>query len=217
MIQINTKLKLMFALVMAVIFAVIYYFHIESIEQKHRAKKVKTIEIYQASESISKNQVLTDAKTFNKVKIPESYVQPGAVTDISIVLNQFAAVDIMKGEQLLKHHFSKDLQVGGGKTAQSFRDAIPEGMYAVTLPVNSLSACSYLIKPGEVVDVCVISGPAVNIVYRELLVVAVDSHFGSDMNRRNYANISLAVTEPQLTEILNYENSGAKFKFLVKN
>lgn len=102
-----------------------------------------------------------DESMLDTVRVPETFVQPGAITDPEMVVGQVAAAPIKEKEQLLK---TKILSPGP-LTGVSLQVS-PE-MRAVSVPVDDTRGVNRLIKPGDRID----------------LVAAVDSGRGTDQRR----------------------------------
>jgi len=80
-------------------------------------------------------------------KIPQKWLQPGAVTDVKQVIGIPSSVPIMKNSQVLGTQL---LSFGRG-TGLAFK--VPRGKRAVTIAVNDVSGVASLIQPGNYIDI----------------------------------------------------------------
>lgn len=87
-----------------------------------------------------------DESMLDSVKIPESFVQPGAITDPEIAIGQVAAAPVKEKEQLLK---TKILSPGP-LTGISLQ--VSPDMRAISIPIDDTRGVNRLIKPGDRID-----------------------------------------------------------------
>ena len=102
-----------------------------------------------------------DESMLDVVKVPESFVQPDAITDPEMAIGQVAAAPIKEKEQILR---TKMLNPGP-LTGISIQ--VSPDMRAVTVPVDDVRGVGKLIKPGDRID----------------LIAALDFGKGADQRR----------------------------------
>ena len=95
------------------------------------------------------------------VEIPEKFVQPGYARQMEEVVGLVALAPINKGEQVL----TNKVILPGPETGLSLQ--VSPGKRAISIPVNKTRAVSFLLKPGDRVD----------------MLVAVDLNTGSSQKR----------------------------------
>lgn len=82
------------------------------------------------------------------VEVPKRYVQPGAVSEVSLLYDRVLNVPVLMGTQILESMFKPT-------GAESLAQKVPAGLRAVSIAANPVTAVSGLIKPGDTVDVFV--------------------------------------------------------------
>ena len=100
------------------------------------------------------NQVIYEMQTIQEnmvelVEIPEKFVQPGYARQIEDVVGLVALAPINKGEQML----TNKVILPGPETGLSLQ--VTPGKRAISIPVSKTRAVSYLLKPGDRVDMLV--------------------------------------------------------------
>jgi pilus assembly protein CpaB len=113
-----------------------------------------------AKSDINEMQTI-DESMLDVVRVPESFVQPGAITDTELVIGQVAAAPIKEKEQLLR---TKILNPGP-LTGISLQ--VSPDMRAISVPIDDARGVNRLIKPGDRID----------------LVAAVDYGKGAEQRR----------------------------------
>jgi pilus assembly protein CpaB len=119
------------------------------------------------------------------VQVPKDVVPQDAVRSADDAVGKATMVKILKedvitGQKLL-----------GGK---GFAGTIPDGMRAITIPVNDVTGVAGLIKPGDYVDIYLISNKSYkNAIYGKLvmqnvLLLAVNTAFNTTQPANNNAN-----------------------------
>jgi pilus assembly protein CpaB len=109
-----------------------------------------TIQVIVATDTIRPGTVVTeDMVQVRTVGSTDSLV-PGAIADESIVVGQVARTEILANQQISSRHFS----VGTGG-ALPFSYTVPDGMRALSVGVNEVSAVAGLVFPGDRVDLII--------------------------------------------------------------
>jgi pilus assembly protein CpaB len=91
-----------------------------------------------------------NGEMIERVAVPSSSVVQGAVRSEDQLRNRYAAVDIVKGEQLLLSRWVGAEDVGGRRLLQ-----IPEGHQAVSIGVDLVRQVAGFVTPGDKVSVAV--------------------------------------------------------------
>ncbi len=99
-----------------------------------------------ASEDIKELELLDDRKV-QTINVPKKFVQPGALKKVEEVYNTYAAVPVLKGEQITKTRVVHP----GGRTGLASQIAV--GKRALSIRVNDVTSVGKLLKPGDRVDV----------------------------------------------------------------
>lgn len=135
------------------------------------------------------------ANMLDTVQVPEKYAHPSAASAAQMVTGRFALSDIYAGEVVLVD------KVATENTVTELPYKIPEGLRALTIPVNSLTGVAGLLKPGYRVDVIVTyteddpvrDAKAVTLV-QDALVLAVGQDVTGAEGTRSLENVTLALS-----------------------
>ena len=125
------------------------------------------VEVVVAKADIPKETTIT-VNMVGAATVRAKTVQPGDLTSLDSAIGKFAEIDILKGQ----HINSNMVRALGG--AKFLSQAVPQGMRAITIPVDKVSAIEGLIKPGDNVDVVAtfdVPDPATN--ESEVVVVTI--------------------------------------------
>lgn len=123
------------------------------------------------------------------LRLPRAFAPTGVVSDASAVLGLQTLVPFNPEEPLI---FNK-LALG----EQSLAAAVPEGLRALSLPVNAVSGISGLLKPGDHVDVLLLHGQGAQaeagLLLQDVAVLAVGSQLTRDDDKHSSAESTVTV------------------------
>lgn len=144
------KLILLCAFFALMIF-IILYSTLSSFEDKKEEKTPEAagVAVIEAVTDISPRTVITDDMLKASV-VPESLLPPGALTDKKLIVGHKAGVTILAGDVITRRKL--DVSAAAG-----FQGLIPEGMRALSFGINDISGVSGFAKPGDHVDILLIS------------------------------------------------------------
>lgn len=144
------KLILLCAFFALMIF-IILYSTLSSFEDKKEEKtpEVAGVAVIEAATDISPRTVITD-DMLKAAVVPESLLPPGALTDKKLIVGHKAGVTILAGDVITRRKL--DVSAAAG-----FQGLIPEGMRALSFGINDISGVSGFAKPGDHVDILLIS------------------------------------------------------------
>lgn len=144
------KLILLCAFFALMIF-IILYSTLSSFEDKKEEKTPEAagVAVIEAATDISPRTVITDDMLKASV-VPESLLPPGALTDKKLIVGHKAGVTILAGDVITRRKL--DVTAGAG-----FQGLIPDGMRALSFGINDISGVSGFAKPGDHVDILLIS------------------------------------------------------------
>lgn len=144
------KLILLCAFFALMIF-IILYSTLSSFEDKKEEKTPEAagVAVIEAATDISPRTVITDDMLKASV-VPESLLPPGALTDKKLIVGHKAGVTILAGDVITRRKL--DVTAGAG-----FQGLIPDGMRALSFALNDISGVSGFAKPGDHVDILLIS------------------------------------------------------------
>lgn len=144
------KLILLCAFFALMIF-IILYSTLSSFEGKkeEKAPEAQGVAVIEAATDISPRTVITDDMLKASV-VPESLLPPGALTDKKLIVGHKAGVTILAGDVVTRRKL--DVSAAAG-----FQGLIPDGMRALSFGINDISGVSGFAKPGDHVDILLIS------------------------------------------------------------
>ena len=134
------------SLVIAGIAMFMVYSFLEGKEAQFIKEYGNSTPVVVAKVDIKELELIDDRKV--KVRnIPESFIAPGAFTNVANVFSTIATVPIIKGEQITKPRVTYP----GARTGLASQVSI--GKRALSVRVNESQSVSKLIKPGDRVDI----------------------------------------------------------------
>ena len=119
------------------------------------------------------------------VDLPEKFIQPGHARQIEDVVGLVALAPINKGEQLLRNK----VILPGPETGLSLQ--VTPGKRALSIPVNKTRAISFLLKPGDRVDMLAVvnfsQGPSskkyIKTLLQDVVILATGMRVVSELPR----------------------------------
>ena len=159
--------------------------------------------------------------------IPSEVVHPEAILSINDVADGISRVDIIKGEQILASRVATEDQ----RASLSYR--VPEGLRAISIPVNEVVGVAGFISAGDKVDILVnyliddiedIEGEPQDemlltfTVFQNVLVLASgeDTREKDDEERQVVSTVTLAVN-PEQAEVLAFANQMGNFHLTLRS
>ncbi len=140
----NNKLIVALAIIFALLAALLAYYVINNAKQA--ALEEQYIQVVTAARDIPANTVIT-VEMLERKNFPLRLQTGMEITDVNIAVGRLSPVAISKGEYLLENRLIKP---GDGKDRLSY--AIPEGMRAMSIPIDAVTGISNMIKIGDRVD-----------------------------------------------------------------
>ena len=111
------------------------------------------VEVMVSRQAIAKGTSVNSMKNQVDIKkIPQRYVAEGAYSDLSQLDDQVTVVSLNKGEQITNSMLKKTSQAG-----LSYQ--IPEGLVAISMPVDEVIGVSGLLKQGDRLNVIATFSP----------------------------------------------------------
>lgn len=198
------KVKIL-AIVSAVITALLLFVYLNSLNKTEEPDRSSVVV---AASEIPADTVIT-SDMITQAQIPSEAVLADAITDPSQILGRFSKATIYPGEQMLK----SKLVLAGESLDDTLAYAIEPGMRAITISVDQISGLSYMITPGNHLDIIGYflqeidsqKTSRVMTVLENITVLAVDDVL-TESGKRNsensqYVSITLEVTPKQALEL----------------
>lgn len=201
------KAKLI-ALLAAVVAFILIFFLFNAISQSGNRS---TTEVLTAAIAIPANTIITD-EMITVSEIPDAAILSGAITEKELVLGRIAKSDIFAGEQILEGKMILPGESGNNTLAYS----IEPGMRAITIPVDSNTGLSGMLKPQDKIDIISeldyqpVGGEPktyTTLIAENIKLLAIDNILseqgktGDQDAAPSYSNITLEVTLKQAMEI----------------
>ena len=116
------------------------------------SQAVETVQIIVAEQPIAPRGTI-QRNQVNPKSWPKEFVPPGAITDVTRVVNRLAATRIEQGQPIVATMLiSRPVPVATGSDASYI---IPVGKVAVAFPINPIAAVAGGIREGDFVDLIV--------------------------------------------------------------
>lgn len=200
MIKFSNKSLLTLALVLAVCVAALVYQFLNGLQQQSN----DTTKVMVAKTDILANTLIT-ADMVEEMTVSRKALRPGAITDVSRVINAYAKENIPVQEQISEAQIMSTVNAG-------FAGNIPSGKRAISIAVTEVTGVAGLIKPGDCVDVIAIidpgsnAGPVANMIVQNVLVLATDKTVtredkGTLTKDTKVTTLTLAVTPEEAVSV----------------
>lgn len=171
MLKFSNKGLLAVALILSLMTSLLVYNYLQKAGEKNITKN--GVSVVMAKTAIPAKTKITPEMVETTI-VPQEYVQPGAVTNISSAIGIIARENIVPGEQITERRLVRESKAVG------FTGLIPRDKRAVSVMVNEVTGVSGFIKPGDYVDVIVTFDQAVvgdnvsHVLLQNILVLAVN-------------------------------------------
>ena len=204
----RNKIIVVLALVFALIAAFMAYYTINNAKQA--ALNEQYIQVVSAAQDIPANTLIT-AEMLESKNFPRSLQTGKEITEVNAAVGRLSPVAIGKGEYLLDNRLIKP---GEGKDRLAY--TVPEGMRAMSIPINAVTGVSNMIKIGDRVDFVAIvpastasPEPRSMMVLQNIEILAVGSAYKDSTTPQGGESATLTVAvDPQ---------SALKLKMALKN
>ncbi len=204
----RNKVIVILALVFALLAAFMAYYTINNAKQA--ALNEQYIQVVTAAQDIPANTLIT-AEMLESKNFPRSLQTGKEITEVNAAVGRLSPVAISKGEYLLENRLVKP---GEGKDRLAY--TVPEGMRAMSIPIDAVKGVSNMIKIGDRVDFVAIvpansasPEPRSMVVLQNIEILAVGSAYkdAAAAPQGEAATLTVAV-DPQ---------SALKLKMTLKN
>jgi len=131
------------AIVLALITSLLVYIYIMKVTTKPEVEEY--INVYVAAKTLPARHLITD-NDLKQAKVTKEYLNTNAVLNKADIIGKRLKDSVIEGEQILT-----DRLVDEQDLTLSYK--VPEGKRAVSINVNEQVSVSYLIRPGDHIDV----------------------------------------------------------------
>lgn len=203
--------------------AIIVIILIHNEMQKREAYIRRLIDQGQAMEVVVSNQDIPpetkiDRDMVRLETVSSKSFQRGDLTSLESVVGKITIIDILKDQ-----HINSNM-LRGISNIRYLSQGIPEGLRAITLPVDQISAVEGLIKPGDLVDIIGIFNlpidqdttetTVVNL-FEGIKVLAVNRNFSPYRTEEQAETITLAL-RPDDVKVLTYSLQNGKIRLALR-
>jgi pilus assembly protein CpaB len=173
----------------------------------------RPVKIILAAKYIAANSQVT-REMLKEGELPAKFVSPAVARDFNDIKGYIAIAPFVENEPLMINKLSKK--------AEQLSSNVPTGLRAIALPVDEVSGCGYMIKPGDVVDVLLTYEKTMDkkpytvtsTILQCALVIAVGAGFDGD-DTKKYSSVTLAVS-PQEAQLLAFAGEKGRFTLLLR-
>ncbi len=143
--------------------------------------KVATNAVVVAKQDIQAREYIRES-SLQVLQLPKDAIPPGAITDISQVIRKPAKVAIMAGDVVTEKKVYLDIKQAG------FTGMIPPDCRAVSIAVNDVTGVAGFARPGDYVDVLLVSDKLDNnkftgeIILQNVLLLGINKSLSSTDN-----------------------------------
>lgn len=224
MAKLSNKGLMTIALFLSFVTAVLVYNFLSQSVQKPMVVDNETVVV--ARIDIPAKMQITAAMV-QEAKVPQNFVQSGAMRDLNRVVGMISSEMILSGEQVIERRLLTD-----GKRV-GFTGLIPKGKRALTVGVSDITGVAGLLKAGDSVDVVVtfdqqVVGDHVSqILLQNVLVLAVNrdsevsqerdtkKEFSKDAGVVKLTTVTLALAPSEAAKVAMAEEKG-KIRFALR-
>ena len=136
--------------VISALLGLLVYLSISSSEPAEPAKDTSTIKVVVATQDIQPKTIIQESM-LTVVDMPAHLVPDDALSDTEEILHKPAKVNILQGDIVSKRKVIMDIKLAG------FTGNIPPDCRAVTISINDVTGVAGFAKPGDYVDVMLVT------------------------------------------------------------
>ena len=115
-----------------------------------------------ADRAIAEGRISTD-------RVPSKFRPQNAITELEAIRGKVAATNLLAGQILAQEYFA------GARAGSAFAQQIPEGQVAISVQVEPVRGVANFVRPGDRVDILVVTGEGTRTLFQSVHVIAVGS------------------------------------------
>ena len=156
-----------------------------------------------AVQDIKEDTILTK-EMFQEIKLPQTAVSYGTVSNMNDVIGYMATDEILKGEQLMAR---KVALIGNEKAKGRLSYELGNGMYAYTLTVENENAIAYFLKENDKVNIYNAAVPAAEPVLQNVPVIRISNYpaniqQNSGVEITSFAEVTFVLSKDQIPKLM---------------
>ncbi len=196
------------AAVIALVAGFATYFFASELKTSKIVMGVNEATVLVAIDDIDENTILTK-EMFQVVKLPETAVTFGTVSNINDVIGFMATDNILAGEQLMARKVGP-ISREDAKGRLSYQ--LSNGMYAYTITVGPENSMGYFIKEGDRINIYNTAVPSVTPALENIPVLKIGDYPANVQQEagveiQTYSSITIALTKEQVPKFFEVQNS----------
>ncbi len=172
--KISYKYWIIFAAIASILFGILLFIYLEQKpETTSPVYSGKKSTVIVAATDISP-RTLIQSNMLTTKEIPAEFVPEDAITDVKDIVGKPAKFQIMRDDIVTDRKVLMDIKMAG------FTGTIPPDCRAISIGINDVTGISGFAKPGDYVDVLVVSGSGndsritSNIILQNILLLAIN-------------------------------------------
>ncbi len=191
------------AAVIALVAGFATYFFAMELKTSKIVTGVNEATVLVAIQDIKEDTVLTK-EMFQEIKLPQTAVSFGTVSDINDVIGYMAKDRILKGEQLMTGRITR---VGDERAEGRLSYELANGMYAYTITVEAENSVGFFVKEKDIINIYDRAVPSAEPVLSNIKVIRVSDYVSNVQEDAGvaitaYTTITVALTKEQISKIM---------------
>lgn len=196
------------AAVIALVAGFATYFFASELKTSKIVTGVNEATVLVAIDDIDKDTILTK-EMFQAVKLPETAVSFGTVSNINDVIGFMAMDNILAGEQLMARKVGP---IGREDAMGRLSYQLSNGMYAYTLAVDAINSAGYFIKEGDIINIYNSAVPSAVPALEKIPVLKIGDYAANKQQDagveiQTYGLITIGLTKEQVPKFFEVQNS----------
>lgn len=191
------------AAVIALVAGFATYFFAMELKTSKIVTGVDEATVLVAIQDIKEDTILTK-EMFQEIKLPQTAVSFGTVSDVKDIIGYMATDKILKGEQLMVR---KIALVGDERASKRLSYELSNGVYAYTITVEAENSVGFFIKEKDIINIYNRATPAAEPVLSNIKVIRISDYVSNIQEDAGvaitaYSTITLALTKEQISKIM---------------
>lgn len=191
------------AAVIALVAGFATYFFASELKTSKIVTGVDEATVLIAVQDIKEDTILTK-EMFQEIKLPQTAVSYGTMSNINDVIGYMATDEILKGEQLMAR---KIALIGNEKAKGRLSYELGNGMYAYTMTVEIENAIAYFLKENDKVNIYNAAVPAAEPVLKNVPVIRISNYpaniqQNSGVEITSFAEVTFVLSKDQIPKLM---------------
>ena len=192
------------AAVIALVAGFATYFFASELKTSKIVTGIDEATVLIAVQDIKEDTILTK-EMFQEIKLPQTAVSYGTISNINDVIGYMATDSILKGEQLMAR---KVALIGNEKAEGRLSYELGNGMYAYTMTVEIENAIAYFLKENDKVNIYNAAVPAAEPVLQNVPVIRISNYpaniqQNSGIEITSFAEVTFVLSKEQIAKLMS--------------